>query len=134
MKVEIKSWQSGAILFSLETESMKLCVEAAVRSGADLSGADLLGADLSGAYLSGATGVTPKVLHICGSRHPLIVREYGCVGIGCYHFPLEKWEADYAAIGASEGYSEAEIEEYREHIAHARRFMERYQLLKAPGR
>jgi hypothetical protein len=54
MKFEIKSHWTGAVIFALETESMKLCVEAAVKSGADLSGANLSGADLSGANLSGA--------------------------------------------------------------------------------
>ena len=59
MKVEINHRFTGAVLFSMETESIKLCVEAAVRSsaylrGADLSGADLSGADLRGAYLRGA--------------------------------------------------------------------------------
>jgi len=54
VKFEIKSRFSGAVLFSLETESLKLCVEAAVKSGADLYGADLYGANLYGANLSGA--------------------------------------------------------------------------------
>ena len=54
MKFEIKSHWSGAVLFSLETDSFKLCLEAAVKSGADLSRADLSGANLSGADLSGA--------------------------------------------------------------------------------
>ena len=54
MKFVIKSWYNGCILFSLETSSMKLCLEAAVKSGADLRGADLSGAVLSGADLSGA--------------------------------------------------------------------------------
>ena len=64
MKVEIKSRWNASVLFSLETESLKLCVEAAVKSGAyltgayltgaDLRGADLTDADLRGAYLTGA--------------------------------------------------------------------------------
>ena len=63
-KFEIASYLNGSVLFSLETESMKLCVEAAIKSGAnlrsadlssaDLSRADLRSADLSGADLSGA--------------------------------------------------------------------------------
>src|SRR5574343_664566 len=51
MLFEIKSRFTGAVLFSLETSSFKLCVEAAVKSRASLSGADLSGADLSGANL-----------------------------------------------------------------------------------
>ena len=54
MKFEIKHRFTGSVLFSLETESMKLCVEAAVKSRANLSGADLSRANLSGADLSGA--------------------------------------------------------------------------------
>ncbi len=59
VKIEIKHRFSGATLFSFETESIKLCLQAAVKSGADLSGAYLRGAylrgaDLRGAYLRGA--------------------------------------------------------------------------------
>jgi hypothetical protein len=54
MKIEIKSRLSGSVLFSIETENLRLAVEAAVKSGANLSGADLSGANLSGADLSGA--------------------------------------------------------------------------------
>jgi hypothetical protein len=64
MKFEINNRFSGEIIFSLETENIKLCLEAAVKSntylggaylrGADLGGADLGGADLGGAYLRGA--------------------------------------------------------------------------------
>ena len=54
MKFEIKSWYFGAVLFSMETESLKLCVEAAVKQRAYLRGAYLQRADLQGAYLQGA--------------------------------------------------------------------------------
>ena len=59
MKIEITSRWSGAVLFSIEAGSMKLAVEAAVRSktnlpGANLPGANLAGANLTGAYLTGA--------------------------------------------------------------------------------
>ena len=54
MKYEIKSRFTGAVLFALETDSLKLCVEKAVKSGANLSGVDLSGVDLFGANLSGA--------------------------------------------------------------------------------
>ena len=63
-KFEIKHRYSGAVLYSLETESIKLCLEAAAKfkanlwganlRGADLGGANLLGANLGGADLSGA--------------------------------------------------------------------------------
>ena len=54
MIFEIKHRFSGSVLFSLETESLKLCVEAAVKGGANLGGADLGGANLDGANLRGA--------------------------------------------------------------------------------
>ncbi len=59
MKIEIKHRITGRVLFSHETESLKLCDEAAVKSKADLmghylKGADLMGADLRGADLKGA--------------------------------------------------------------------------------
>jgi uncharacterized protein YjbI with pentapeptide repeats len=52
MKIEIKSRFTSSILFSLETESIKLCLEAAVKSGANLARADLADTNLSGANLS----------------------------------------------------------------------------------
>ena len=59
MKIEIVSRWDASILFSVETESLKLAVELAVKSRADLrgaylGGAYLGGADLRGAYLGGA--------------------------------------------------------------------------------
>ena len=54
MKFEIKHRFNGSVLFSLETESLKICVQAAVKSNANLHGADLRGANLHGANLSGA--------------------------------------------------------------------------------
>jgi hypothetical protein len=54
MKFEIKPRFSRSILFSLETESLKLCVEAAVKSKTDLYGANLYGANLYGADLRDA--------------------------------------------------------------------------------
>jgi hypothetical protein len=54
MKFEIKSRYDASVLFSLETESIKLCLEAAVKHRADLRRADLRGADLRGAYLQHA--------------------------------------------------------------------------------
>ena len=54
MKYEIKNRYTGAVLFSLNCGSFKLCVEAAVKSHTDLGGADLRGANLRGADLRGA--------------------------------------------------------------------------------
>ena len=54
MKFEIKSRWNGSVLFSLETDSLKLAVEAAVKSKANLREANLRGANLREADLYGA--------------------------------------------------------------------------------
>jgi hypothetical protein len=54
VKQEIKHIDTGAVLFAGEYDTIKACVEAEVKSGADLGGADLRGADLYGADLRGA--------------------------------------------------------------------------------
>ena len=56
VKIEIKSWIHGGVLFEYESENatMKKAVEAAVDDNANLSGADLRDADLSGADLRDA--------------------------------------------------------------------------------
>ena len=56
VKIEIKSWFSGDVLFEYESDNatMKKAVEAAVDDNADLRDADLSGADLRDADLSGA--------------------------------------------------------------------------------
>ena len=62
MKFEIRNRFSGAILFSLECVSFKLCVEAAIKAKANLTEANLTGANLTGANLalSGANGATAE--------------------------------------------------------------------------
>ncbi len=54
MKFEIKHKITGSILFSIETSSWKLAVEAAIKSKTDLSYADLRYADLHSADLRSA--------------------------------------------------------------------------------
>ena len=54
MKIEIKHRYEYKILFTGEFSSLKIAVEAAISSCADLSDANLSGADLSRANLSGA--------------------------------------------------------------------------------
>jgi len=54
MLIEIKSGWTGAILFSVEAESLKMAVEMAVKQGANLGGANLEGANLEDANLGGA--------------------------------------------------------------------------------
>ena len=56
MNIQIKSRFTAAVLFEHDTEnnSLRITLELAIKSGANLSGANLSRADLSGAYLSGA--------------------------------------------------------------------------------
>ena len=54
MKFEIKSRFDGSLLFSIETSSSRLAVEAAIIKKISLYGADLYGANLKGANLEGA--------------------------------------------------------------------------------
>ena len=51
---EIKNLFTGEVLFSAECESLKICVELAVKGGANLSNADLRNANLHNADLSNA--------------------------------------------------------------------------------
>ena len=54
MKIEIKHKYSGSVLFSLETKNIRLAVEAAIKSSANLRYADLSSADLRYADLRSA--------------------------------------------------------------------------------
>ncbi|HQV49075.1 MAG TPA: pentapeptide repeat-containing protein [Dokdonella sp.] len=56
MNIQIKSRFTAAVLFEhdCENNSLRITLELAIKSGADLRGADLRGADLSDAYLSRA--------------------------------------------------------------------------------
>ena len=54
MMFEIKHRYSNEVLFSIEIGTLRLAVEAAIKSVANLSGANLSGANLYGANLSGA--------------------------------------------------------------------------------
>jgi uncharacterized protein YjbI with pentapeptide repeats len=54
LKFEIKNRWSGSVIFSIETDSFKLALEAAIKSGADVRAADCAGQDLSSANLESA--------------------------------------------------------------------------------
>jgi len=76
MKVEIKHWITGAVLFSLECGNVREAVIAAARHGADLQGADLRGAYLRDADLQGA--------NLQGAWNVVMVQ------VGCKSFTLEQ--------------------------------------------
>ena len=129
MKFEIKSRWTGSVLFSVETETLKLAVELGVQSGADLRGADLRVADLGGANLYGADlyGVDLRVadlrdskfpIQILGHRHFLQTTADGKLQIGCHTHTLDRWIKNAEKIGEVEGYSSLDIEIYKLHIKH----------------
>ncbi|MBU9566267.1 pentapeptide repeat-containing protein [Burkholderia multivorans] len=56
MKIEIKHWITGAVLFahSADVNGIEVALKAAIEAGANLRGANLYGANLGGANLGGA--------------------------------------------------------------------------------
>jgi hypothetical protein len=54
MKFEIKNRWSGAVMLTIEGDSFRLALEAAVKNGSDLSGSDLSGSDLRDSDLRGS--------------------------------------------------------------------------------
>jgi len=141
VKFEIKSRFSGEILFSVETETLKLAVEAAYKSGAylgganleganleganlgganlegaNLEGANLRGANLGGANLGGANGLEKFPIQIGGHKHWLCTTPDGQLQIGCHVYSFEDWQEHAEAIGRKEGYSPIDVEIYKLHI------------------
>jgi hypothetical protein len=134
MKFEIKSRWTGDVLFSIETETWKLAVEAAVKSRANLSGANLSGADLTGANLTRAnltranltraSGLGKFPVQIGGHKHWLCTTGDGQLRIGCHVYSFEDWQKHADAIGRKEGYSALDVEIYRKHIQHIKEISE----------
>ena len=124
MKFEIVSRWSGAVLFSVETETLKLAVELGVKSGANLYEANLYEADLYEANLRGADlyeanlGDSKFPIQILGHKHFMQTTADGKLQIGCHIHTLEQWKKNAEKIGAAENYSHLDIEIYKLHIAH----------------
>ncbi len=105
--MDIKSW-SGRILFTLETDQLKVCLQAAVEQKKDLTGAYLRGADLTGAYLTGADGTkrpirTYQVIGPIGSRGDYLtyfrMEEGGeIIRTGCWTGDLAEFEKRVASV------------------------------------
>ena len=99
MLIEIKSVLDGKILFSIETSSWPLAVEAAIKAKTDLSYADLRSANLSSADLRSAKGIIDTIyIGRIGSRNDCLVailKEKSVVEViaGCWKGNLEEFEA-----------------------------------------
>ena len=99
MKLSILSRFNASILFEYEAEenSLKITLQVAVKTGANLYGANLRGANLRGANLDGEKLVkTPLQLNNL-KWFVLISDKY--LRIGCQRFTIEEWRNfDDAAI------------------------------------
>lgn len=99
MRLSILSRFNASILFEYEAEenSLKITLQVAVKTRADLDGANLYGADLRGADLDGEKLVkTPLQLNNL-KWFVLISDKY--LRIGCQRFTIEEWRNfDDAAI------------------------------------
>ena len=133
MRFDIFNRFTGAVQFSCELDcpadalpsvKLGLAVKVAIKERANLSGADLSraylnGAYLSGAYLSGANTESARIpawtLVVPGSRHVITVYP-DRVLIGCHSRDIDSWLKIYAEVGRREGYDEAAIAEYGEHL------------------
>ena len=80
MKFEIKHRFSGAVLFSLECGSLKLCLEAAVKSRANLARANLADANEVPVYISALVPWT-----ICIPASGRVIK------VGCQSHSPEEW-------------------------------------------
>ncbi len=111
MLFEIKNRFNALLLFKLETTSLRLCLEAAVTSGADLRGAvlrdavlrgaDLRDADLGRADLGGADlPAGYRIARLDFGGWPVTITPIK-TAIGCQEHPNSKWlKADKRWIAA----------------------------------
>ena len=97
MKIDIKHRVLGSVLFSFECDSMKICLEAAVESRADLSGADLACANLACANLAGADLAGAKEVPVFISAivpWTICIPASGrVINVGCHSHSPEEWLA-----------------------------------------
>ena len=110
MKFEIKHRFNGKILFSMETETMKLTLEAAVKSGANLSNAYLGG---SGAYFSGAKG-GPFPIFITSDQYGFqqANADGSVLRSGCIEKPLDWWVENIRRTAERHNYTPRQVDEY----------------------
>lgn len=68
-----------------------------------------------------AWGLSP--LQIMGTKHFVNVSAYGMLQVGCIKGSIDWWKEHYRAVGWKEGYSAAQVKEYRNYIELARVWM-----------
>ena len=89
MNFQIKHRFTGAVLFELETKSLKLCVEAAVKLSAYLGDADLRGADPWDADLRGE----PDEIARLDAVREIILAQPERLNMGLWHG--DKWNPNH---------------------------------------
>lgn len=87
---EIKHRITGDVIFSIETESMKLAVEAAVKARTDLRYSDLRYSDLSGAKIREDITVTKTPIVITGAYYTITIWD-SHIQIGCKFHSMKDW-------------------------------------------
>ena len=92
MKLSILSRFNASLLFEYESEenSLKITLQAAVKSGADLYGANLDGANLRGANLDGEK-LTKTPLQLNNLKWFVLISDK-YLRIGCQRFTIEEWK------------------------------------------
>ncbi len=97
---EIKHRFNGSVLFSLETENLKLCIQAAVKSGANLRSAYL-----RGAKIRDGIAITKAPLQIIGLEWMVTIWDLH-MEIGCQFHSHEEWrnftDDDWLRMGGKE--------------------------------
>ena len=106
-----EKWRSGIDLSRVDLTGANL-------TGANLRRANLSGANLTEAYLRrvNLTGARGPFTTFAAGRHSAVFAG-GHGVIGCVRRTYDDWLRDYAAIGAANGYTAEEIEEYGQFIA-----------------
>ena len=111
-----EKWRSGINLreaYLSGADLSRVNLTGAYLTDADLSEANLRRANLRRVNLTGASG--PFTTFAAGRHSAVFAGGHGV--IGCVRRTYDDWLRDYAAIGAANGYTAEEIEEYGQFIA-----------------
>ena len=90
MKYQIKNRFTMEVIFEHEAESLKIAVEFAIKSGANLYGANLSGADLRSANLYGEKVTKCPIVICAGTKWWICITEKH-IQIGCQTFTAVDW-------------------------------------------
>lgn len=107
----------GWKLFSLEDKKEFESRNISIGSRVSICSGAFIGVRASiGSGASIGEGVSPKCIHIIGSRHSESYWGEDAIQIGCIKKTISEWENEYNSIGKSEKYTEDQIKEYGKYI------------------